>query len=324
MSQSDEKNARDLAFYISMLVICVFSVLMNFLVLIVILKGSKRRISMDFYIFNLTLCDILQAGVVLPLHFKNAAESKEGFDGGEVECKLIMFLPLMAVMASISTMVAIAIDRCQTIVRNRRLQVQHSLWIITGIWLISVSSPQLYEYNMHYNSKENRTAFIKECGSHGIVKNFQTIYAACVFLIAYAIPTVLLLVGYTCIIIHIWKTSLILRNQGPSEHAVNSPGLSNPFTKKKTRVLKMLITIVVVFILLWTPYFVAFAFEEIRGEDDTASQGGCLHIVGEMITTASTATNPIIYIHFSQKFRRSLAKVICWGKKLNNVVNPLI
>ncbi|KAL3859209.1 hypothetical protein ACJMK2_009438 [Sinanodonta woodiana] len=325
VAHSDGKYARDPAFYISMLVICVISVLMNCLVLIVILKGKARRISIDSYIFNLTVCDILQAGVVLPMHFKNATERKEGFDAGEVECKLIMFLPLMTVMASISTMVAIAIDRCQTIVRNRRLKVQRSLWIIAGIWLFSacVSSPQLYEYNIYDSSKENRTAMIKECGSHGIVKNFQTIYAACVFLIAYAIPLVLLLFGYTCIVLYIWKTSLIIRKQQQLEHAINPSGSSNPLSKKKIRVLKMLITIAVVFVLLWTPYFVIFALEEIRGEDDTASQGGWLHTVGETMTTLSTATNPIIYIVFRHDFRQSLAKVICCCEKCNNVVNPL-
>ncbi|KAL3859207.1 hypothetical protein ACJMK2_009436 [Sinanodonta woodiana] len=326
MSLPDEDDASDPAFYAAMLVICVFSVFMNILVLIVVLKDSKHRISIDLYIFNLSLCDILHAGIVLPLHFKIAAESKVEFDGGEVECKLVMFLPLIAVMASISTMVAIAVDRYQVIVKSWRLQVQRALLTIVGIWVFSVfvSSPQLYEYNIYYTSRENRTAFNKECGSHEIVKNFETIYAVCVFVIAYVIPLAILLFGYSCIIIYIWKTSFNLQRQHQVRQVINSIGFSNPLSKKKIRVLKMLITNAVVFILLWTPYFATFAMEEITGEDDTASYGGWLNIVRTTMTTLSTISNPIIYIVFSQDFRRSVAKMICCCKTRNNVVYPTL
>ncbi|KAL3859204.1 hypothetical protein ACJMK2_009433 [Sinanodonta woodiana] len=326
MSVAEEDYASDPTFYAMMLVICVFSVFMNILVLIVVLKDRKHRISIDLYIFNLSLCDILHAGIVLPLHFKIAAENKEEFDGGDVECKLVMFLPLIAVMASISTMVAIAVDRYQVIVKNSLLKIQRAFWTIAGIWVFSVivSSPQLYEYNIYYTSMENSTAFTKECGSHAVVKNFETIYAGCVFLIAYAIPLAILLFGYTCIIIYIWKTSSNLRRQHEVRQVVNSIGFCNPLSKKKIRVLKMLITIAVVFILLWTPYFVTFAMEEITGKDNTGSYGGWLNIVRTTMTTLSTISNPMIYFVFSQDFRRSVAKMICCCKTLNNVVYPTL
>ena len=40
---------------------------------------------MDIFLTNLAASDILQAGVVLPIHFKNLSVYDENFYGGEYE-----------------------------------------------------------------------------------------------------------------------------------------------------------------------------------------------------------------------------------------------
>ena len=69
----------------TMLFICACAVLLNFLVIFVINKVTQFRTSVDIFLTNLAASDILQAGVVLPIHFKNLSVYDENFYGGEYE-----------------------------------------------------------------------------------------------------------------------------------------------------------------------------------------------------------------------------------------------
>lgn len=68
----------------TMLFICAFAVSLNFLVIFVINKASQFRTSVDIFLTNLAASDILQAGVVLPIHFKNLSVVNDNFYGGEL------------------------------------------------------------------------------------------------------------------------------------------------------------------------------------------------------------------------------------------------
>ena len=83
MSISDETGDQP-AYIGTMLFICACAVLLNILVICVIYKVSQFRTSVDVFLTNLAASDILQAGVVLPIHFKNLSMHDEDFYGGEI------------------------------------------------------------------------------------------------------------------------------------------------------------------------------------------------------------------------------------------------
>lgn len=146
-------------------------------------------------------------------------------------------------------MVAIAIDRTREIIYGKKLTLQEARKIIFGIWLwsIATSSPQIYEYSAYVKYDEEYN--ITSCGSHDIVENFETIYASVVIVISYVIPLVLITINYARIIIFVWKA-------GNTLAAIESQVL-----KKRMRIVRLLITVTVVFVLLWSPYFVLFGME---------------------------------------------------------------
>ena len=82
---SDSFETGDHPAYIgTMLFICACAVLLNILFIVVIYRVSQLRTSVDIFLTNLAASDILQAGVVLPVHFKNLSLHDEDFYGGKM------------------------------------------------------------------------------------------------------------------------------------------------------------------------------------------------------------------------------------------------
>lgn len=166
-----------------------------------------------------------------------------------------MFIPKFSVVLSISTMVALAIDRYRAIVTVKQMSIRDALIVVGVNWVIaiSVSAPQLYEYSVYekYEDHSNSTAI--SCGSEGVPEHFETIYAIIVLICSYCVPVAIVVVCYTSTMVYIWKSS--------KQFNANKLNNSGQVMKKRMRVLKMLITITVVFAMLWCPYFVLFTIE---------------------------------------------------------------
>ena len=80
-----ENGAGDHPGYIgTMTCVCAVAVVLNILVIVVIGKASGFRTSVEILVTNLAVDDILQAGVVLPVHFKNVSIRDQDFYGGIV------------------------------------------------------------------------------------------------------------------------------------------------------------------------------------------------------------------------------------------------
>ena len=83
MSMEDDDG--DHPVYIgTMIFICAVAVVLNILVITVIGTVGRFRTSVEIFVTNLAINDILQAGIVLPIHFKNVSMRDKDFYGGNV------------------------------------------------------------------------------------------------------------------------------------------------------------------------------------------------------------------------------------------------
>ncbi|CAC5396660.1 NPFFR2 [Mytilus coruscus] len=203
-------------------------------------------------------------------------------------------------------MVAIAVDRFREIIKNRKLLPKQALYIITLLWIwsVTVSSPQLYEYSVYqkYEDKYNITS----CGSHDIIEHFETVYAAIVIVLSYAVPLILITISYVKIMIFVWKAGKTVA------------GKESQVLKRRMKIVRLLITITVVFALFWSPYFVLFGIEEILGLDDTLHTASGTHVTKNVFVVLSTMSNPVIYFVFDAKFRKDLLGLLT-GKPCGQV-----
>ena len=179
-----------------------------------------------------------------------------------------MFIPKFIIMSAISTIVAIAADRYRVMIYQKHLFRRGALISVGIIWLTAAcfSAPQVYEYNAYEITDLEHNQTLVACGSEGIVEHFETIYAS-VFLLAYLVSFLMMAVFYSRISYVVWKHAMRFRSaqqEFPDETDITNNGcrrLEKRISARKLKVLKMLVSVTVTFVALWTPYFILFAMQ---------------------------------------------------------------
>ncbi|XP_006819311.2 G-protein coupled receptor 83-like [Saccoglossus kowalevskii] len=141
--------------------------------------------------------------------------------------------------------------------------------------------------------------FETSCGSHGIPDMFEEVYSICIFVIGYLIPLIIISVNYILIVRYIWKTS----------HALTKEGGTSAVSKNKVKIIKMMMTVVVVFAVCWAPFFALFVREEVLGQDNSGDSGSVFHSIKLTFAALSTISNPIIYAMFNKTFREGYRRI---------------
>lgn len=179
-------------------------------------------------------------------------------------------MPLVCILASIFTIVAIAIDRYRSIVLNKRLCQRGAFITSAFIWIGSFvgSSPQLYEYNIYLaEDKLIPNYTYTSCGSEGIINYFETVYASCIFIVAFLVPLFILFFCYTKLLLFVWNHGKRLKKEVMAVPCNNTPAVRTPvyrsqltrmLSRRMVMLLKMLFCISATFVILWTPYFIIF------------------------------------------------------------------
>ena len=118
------------------------------------------------------------------------------------------------------------------------------------------------------------------------------------------IPFVLLVILYSIILIKLKKQA------HPGEQSANA---EEQRTRRNRNVLKMAITIVVVFFICWIPWFSNAIIENFSAPDSFISSCS-FHIyrtVTFFMAFANCAINPIICLTLSSNYRQGLKRLVC-------------
>nr|KAG5701117.1 hypothetical protein BaRGS_002593 [Batillaria attramentaria] len=284
-------------------IICIIGVITNIIVIVVTLrKAAGKKLATDVFIINLAVSDVILGGITLPLIMIDAILPE--FTKNAVACKIKMSMPLFNIMTSISTMVVISFERMRVIVRKRQASLRQAIVAVVITWVFSlvITAPQLYEYRIVEKWEEDENETEITCSSTGVDPTFIKAYASIVLVLAYLLPMALVIKNYTHVIIIVKQAS-------------QRPGA---ISNNKLRVLGVLIALTVVFVLLWLPYFVLFVNEELTGTDDSSLSASLPHVIKQTFVALSVVSNPIIYILFLPGFRQGLTNLfLC-----NNQITP--
>ena len=166
-------------------------------------------------------------------------------------CKVLMSLPMVSIVTSIMTMVAMSVERYRALIYNRHLKRRTAYKIMVLVWLVALvlAAPQIYEYSVleEFDIATNETEVV--CGSGETSSHFTTIYGSVVVFVVYVIPSAIVMVNYSIVGTFIWRVS-----KKTTDHA----SFQGAVSRQKFTVIKMLLLASVVFVLLWAPYFVLF------------------------------------------------------------------
>uniref|UniRef100_A0A8D0KNI3 Type II GnRH receptor n=1 Tax=Salvator merianae TaxID=96440 RepID=A0A8D0KNI3_SALMN len=237
------------------LVLCVVSTASNVAVLWAGLGRQRaRRSHARVLLLHLATADLLVASVVMPLDA--AWNITLQWLAGDVACRALMFLKLLAMYASSFVTAVISLDRQDAILHPlatveawRRNQL-----LLTASWLLSagLSVPQLFLF--HAVTITGAGQNFTQCTTRGSFSQdwheaaYNLFGFACLFLL----PLLVMVACYSRILREISRR---LGSSASSSAELPLRRSRNPIPRARLRMLRLSAAIVGSFVLCWTPYY---------------------------------------------------------------------
>uniref|UniRef100_A0A915BSF8 G-protein coupled receptors family 1 profile domain-containing protein n=1 Tax=Parascaris univalens TaxID=6257 RepID=A0A915BSF8_PARUN len=207
--------------------------------------------------------------------------------------------------ASIFTLVAVTADRYLAICHTMKYAVwdpRWTLYVIACIWIMSglLAAPTLAVYDeiLFALDPPNRTLVARLCVStHDETLNFIVVN----LLLAFIVPFALISVFYTLIFVTV------------SNHRSLAVDAHIRDERVKLRVAHMMLTVIIVFALCWLPLYGIYCYFFLSSDHETATfqfASQVLRPIFQWLSLLSSSLNPLIYIAYSQKYRRAFHQLL--------------
>ena len=264
----------------------------NCLVMYVILSGKVMCSVTNILLLNLAITDIAVLLVCVPFRAHKYAAVQWTF--GDAMCKFVQYLAYVTTYVTIWSLVAVSVFRFLTVVYSKKTvkirTKKNIIILILMIWVISmaVNIPSLLAY------VTKTVGSYTYCGMHaGATEGVFVMF----FVLAYALPLVLITIMYLLIMLHLHK-------------ARNSITSSQIRTQNRTiKVCKVIITVVLAFSLSWLPFHVNILVG-LYGRLPPGAYYEAFRILWDCMAYGNSCINPIIYNYVSSDFRKAFKEVI--------------
>ncbi|XP_041667468.1 neuropeptide FF receptor 2-like [Cheilinus undulatus] len=307
-------------FTVSYLLIFMVCMVGNGVVCFIVLRSKNMRTVTNLFILNLAISDLLVGIFCMPTTLVDNIIT--GWPFGSVLCKLSGMVQGISVSASVFTLVAIAVDRFRCIVYpfKQKLTIPTSKLIIVVIWVLAVSimcpSGVMLQVTKEHSVRiilgRNDTQPFYWCRENWPNQEMRKVYTTVLFANIYLAPLSLIVIMYARIGFTLFKTTIpvmsgsgtVLEKGGSN----NKPSMEGRQTisRKKTRVIMMLLVVALLFILSWLPLWTLMMLSDYASL--TEHQYRIINIYvypfAHWLAFFNSSVNPIIYGFFNENFRR--------------------
>ena len=291
-------------------IILLSSLVGNTLVTIVVYKRKELRKTVNYFILNMAVSDLVFPLISIPINLANSVgpiywKWPIGGTAGLILCKLTHFLTAVSLTVSIESLVWISIDRFVAVVFPMKL---HSIssrfraFAIASTWIVAV---MINSIELHASDLEEDSGTIT-CRSGLLLKTLAYEYARVV--LVYIAPLTVITILYCAIAVTLRRQAKVLRCAAVNDN-----------DQRKRKAIKMSICVVVAFYSLFLPFITALLSME------TAVAKSCLSyealwLCASLTVSLSSTSNPIILFTFVESYRRGLREIInsCQNKRLNS------
>ncbi|XP_038628177.1 CX3C chemokine receptor 1 [Tachyglossus aculeatus] len=261
-----------------------FGLVGNLLVVFALTNGGKKKSITDIYLLNLAFSDLLLV-ISLPVWIHYVVGDRHL---GNILCKSASALFFIGLFGGMFFVTVISIDRFLAIVRAagsiHSRTVQHGVSTSLGVWTVAILAavPQfMYTEQVGGECTGNYPEVLQHMWP--MLRNLEA------NLFGFLFPFLIMSYCY----LRILKTLLFCKNH------------------KKGRAAKLILMVVVVFFIFWTPYNVLVCLETLNHYNFFTSCTLKRHLrfglsVTETIALVHCCLNPFIYAFAGEKFRRYL------------------
>uniref|UniRef100_A0A8C6ZC15 Type II GnRH receptor n=1 Tax=Nothoprocta perdicaria TaxID=30464 RepID=A0A8C6ZC15_NOTPE len=216
-------------------------------------RRRGRRSHVRLLLQHLAAADLLVAVVAMPLDA--AWNITLQWRAGDLACRLLMYLKLLAMYASAFVTVVISLDRHTAILRPLAIARarRRSQLMLCAAWLLSagLSVPQLFLFRVvTVRSARNFT----QCSTRGSFAQpwHETLYNVLGFAGLFVLPLLVMVCCYARILL------AISRRMGSRLFSSRDASLrcsTSHMPRARLRMLRMSLVIVTSFVVCWTPYY---------------------------------------------------------------------
>lgn len=278
-----------------LIIIFFLAVTGNLIVGWVIFARRQMLTPSDVYLFHLTIADGLMA---LTIPFLAVALVK-GWVFGTFMCKFLTLIIEANFYTSILFLSCISLDRYLMIVRaNETLRSRQRLcsWFIcVALWALggALALPALFSDTAKLKSDPQKIICSKNFDV-GSATSWRIATRLFLHIFGFFLPVAVMITCYSIIIVR------LLRTRGFQKH----------------KAMKVIISVVVAFLLLWTPYHITVMVDTALRTDLIPFDCGVRRAVTMALdVTYSLALlhsciNPVLYAFVGQKFRNNMSKLL--------------
>ncbi|XP_051820078.1 neuropeptide FF receptor 2 [Antechinus flavipes] len=301
-------------YIISYFLIFVLCIVGNTVVCFIVIWNKHMHTVTNFFILNLAISDLLIGIFCMPITLLDNIIA--GWPFGSTVCKISGMVQGMSVASSVFTLVAIAGDRFLCIVYpfKQKLTMQAALGIVVIIWvlaitIISPSAVMLHVQEEKYYrvklSSPNETSPLYWCREDWPSPEMRKIYTTVLFANIYLIPLFIIIIMYGRIGISLSRTAKSLRIKQTQEK-------SQMVSKKKQRVIKMLLIVALLFMLSWLPLWTLMMLSDYSNLSAYQMQVINIYVYpfAHWLAFCNSSVNPIIYGFFNKKFRGGFQNIL--------------
>ncbi|XP_067084058.1 neuropeptide FF receptor 2a [Osmerus mordax] len=300
-------------FIVSYLLIFLVCMVGNGVVCFLVLRSKNMRTVTNLFILNLAVSDLLVGIFCMPTTLLDNIIT--GWPFGSLVCKMSGMVQGISVSASVFTLVAIAVDRFRCIVYpfKQKLALSTATVIIVIIWLLAVSIMCPSGVMLQVTKEQtvrillgdgNQTRPFYWCRENWPSQEMRKIYTTVLFANIYLAPLSLIVIMYARIGITLFKTAV---------PTVGKPGHDNRnmVSKKKLRVIKMLLIVALLFIVSWLPLWTLMMLSDYARLTEHQHRVINIYIYpfAHWLAFFNSSVNPIIYGFFNENFRRGFQAV---------------
>ncbi|RCN51933.1 7 transmembrane receptor [Ancylostoma caninum] len=307
--------------------IFVIGIVGNICTCLVIIRNKSMHTHTNFYVFSLAVSDLLVLFLGLPMELHTLVDFAYPYVFGEWFCKGRAYLIEFTSYASILVICSFTVERwlaiCHPLRSRSSSKVCRAYITIIVMWAISavaalpvgyivkinrlplppwaMNQPWTGKVSDDYETVKNTEFCAMDLGEQQLQKHLICF----AFLVFFLVPAFLITIMYSQIATRIASTDTLLW--------VNK---KEARTKSTQNMIKMLVSVVVSFFLCWLP----FHMQRLLSLFISYHEGNVSPAVGTLSTLvfyisgccyySNSATNPILYNVFSEKFRKAFMRTI--------------
>uniref|UniRef100_A0A8D0G777 Neuropeptide FF receptor 1 n=1 Tax=Sphenodon punctatus TaxID=8508 RepID=A0A8D0G777_SPHPU len=305
----------------------------NSLVCLVVVKNQRMRTVTNLFILNLAISDLLVGIFCVPTTLMDNLIT--GWPFSQVVCTMSGLVQGMSVSASVLTLVAIAMDRFHCIVLpfRERLSLLKAVIIIIVVWLLAIAImcpsavmltvARMEGHFMVLSDAKNTTYPLYTCYEAWSDSNMRKLYTTILFTHIYLVPLTLIVLMYGRICLKLCNATVPI-----TEHPPCSSSGTNSTSKKRIKVIKMLILVALLFMISWLPLWTLMLLVDYTNltDDHLDLLSSYFFPFAHWLAFSNSSINPVIYGYFNENFRRGFqARPTCflpqlegneWGSQL--------